>query len=328
MATRMLSGEALHNSGGSLSGVLSTVDSIGELRALNPLPKDAQELIDRAVVQVGLDRLSIVADVMAEGLVFNLPDPLSVMEVKWEAEAKIGHAIRTMKPEARGERQLPDRIVRSLPIYATIDDFSFNSRLLRASERAGSPIDTSMATQATRRVNESIEDAMINGAGFTVAGGAAPGVLDSTSTSTLSVDWDAATSGESILADVLAMADVLREDRRFGPYNLYVNTSYGNKLNEDFKSNSDKTTRQRLQELSFGGRSLRVREADLLPDDTVVMMQMTSDIIDVVRGQAPTVVSWSDGPGFQRFFAVLAFMVPRIKQDYEGNYGIVVGTPA
>lgn len=324
MVTRMLSGEALHNSGGSLSGVLSTVDSIGELRALNPLPKDAQELIDRAVVQVGLDRLSIAADVMAEGLTFNLPDPLSVMEVKWEAEAKIGHAIRTMKPEARGERQLPDRIVRSLPIYATIDDFSFNSRLLRASERAGSPIDTSMATQATRRVNESIEDSIINGAGFTVAGGEAPGVLSSTSTFTIT-DWTAAT-GEAILAEVLAGADVLRADRRFGPYNLYVPTSFGNALNEDFKANSDKTTRQRLQELEFGGRNLRVREADLLPDNTVVLMQMTSDVIDVVRGQAPTVVSWSDGPGFQRFFAVLAFMVPRVKQDYEGNYGIAVGT--
>lgn len=323
-ATRFLSGEALGQSGG-LSGVLSTVDSIGELRALNPLPDDAQKLIDRAVVQVGLDRLSIVADIMAEGLVFSLPDPLSVMELQWEKEAKIGHALRTMKPEARGERQLPDREIDRIPIYATIDDFSFNSRLLRASQRAGSPIDTSMASQATRRVNESIEDAAIFGAGFTVAGGEAPGVLSSTSTFALTASWDTA-SGEQILDDVLAGASVLREDRRFGPYNLYVPTSYGNALNADFKAESDKTIRQRLQELVFGGRNLRVREADLLPDDTVVLVQMTSDVVDVVRGQAPTVVSWSDGPGWQRFFAVLAFMVPRVKTDYEGNYGIAVGT--
>lgn len=324
MVTRFLSGEALSKSGG-LSGVLSTVDSIADLRALNPLPKDAQEEIDRAVVQVGLDRLALVADAMAEGLVFSLPDPLSVMELKWEREAKIGHAIRTMKPEARGERQLPDRIIDSLPIYATIDDFSFNSRLLRASQRVGSPIDVSMASQATRRVNESIEDAAINGAGFTVAGGAAPGVLSSTSTFNLTAAWDTAT-GEQILADVLAGADVLRADRRFGPYNLYVPTAYGNALNEDFKANSDKTTRQRLQELSFGGRTLRIREADQLPSNKVVLMQMTSDVFDVVRGQAPTVVSWSDGPGWNRFFAVLAFMIPRVKTDYEGNFGIAVGT--
>lgn len=311
-----------------LASTLLRCNSIAEMRHLAPLPKDAQELIDRAVVQVGLDRLVLVSDLLAEGLTFPVPDPLSVMEVTWENEALIGHAIRTMQPSARGERQLPDRKIERIPIYATIDDFSFDARLLRASQRAGTPIDVSMVSQATRRVNEAIEDSAFNGAGITVTGNDAPGVLNhpGVNTETLTASWDTAT-GAQMLGDVLDMADTLRDVRRFGPYNLYVPTSYGNALNDDFKAESDKTIRMRLEELSYGGRNLRVRVADMLPDDTVCMLQMTSDIVDMITGQQPTAVSWQDGPGWQRFFAIIAFMIPRVKVDYDGNSGIVVGTP-
>ncbi len=310
-----------------LASTLLRCNSIAEMRHLAPLPKDAQELIDRAVIQVGLDRLVVVADLLAEGLTFPIPDPLSVMEVTWESEALIGHAIRTMQPSARGERQLPDRKIERIPIYATIDDFSFDARLLRASQRAGTPIDISMVAQATRRVNESIEDAAINGAGITVTGNDAPGLLNApgVNTITLTQTWTTAT-GAQILGDVLDSADELRDVRRFGPYNIYIPTAYGNAINADFKAESDKTIRMRLEELEYGGRNLRVRVADFLPDDTVVMLQMTSDIIDVITGQQPTAVSWQDGPGWQRFFAIISFMVPRVKVDYDGNSGIVVGT--
>lgn len=312
-----------------LASMYMRCNSVAEMRNLAPLPKDAQELIDRAVVRVGLERLAITADFLAEGLTFPVANPMSVMEVYWESISRTGHAIRTMKPEARGERQLPDRSPNRIPIYVTIDDFSFNSRVLLASQRAGAPIDTTLVSDATRNVNESIEDAMINGVPFNVAGNDAPGLLNApgVNTFTLTGPWDTLT-GEQILQDILGMAGTLRAVRRFGPYNLYIPADYGNVLNEDFKTNSDKTVRTRLEELRYGGRGIRVREADMLPPDTVVMVQMTEDIADIITGQMPTVVSWEDGPGWQRFFAVLAFMVPRIKVDYDGGTGIVVGTPA
>lgn len=329
MATRFLSGQGLASVNGKFHGLASTLmrcNSIAEMRHLAPLPKDAQELIDRAVVQVGLERLVVAADVMAEIPTFDLPDPLSVMELYWEREAKIGHAIRVMQPAARGERQMPDRKPNRIPIYATTDDFSFNARVLRASQRVGQPIDTSMVQQATRRVNESIEDAMINGAGLTVDGNEAPGLLNAPGLNSEAIsDWNTV-SGEVILGEVLAMIDAAQEALYFGPYNLYVGTTIGNALNADFKAESDKTIRQRLEEIEVGGRLLRVRVADRIPANTAVLLQMTSDVVDMVSGQMPTAVSWEDGPGWERFFVVLAFMVPRVKRDYEDRTGIVVGT--
>ena len=113
-----------------------------EMRAASPLPRDAQMLIDQAVIRTGLDRLSIVQDLLAEGLTYPLPNPLSVTEIYWESISKTGGAFRTMSPEARGEYQLPARTPYRIPVYLTMDDFSLNIRTLLMSRRVGAPLDT------------------------------------------------------------------------------------------------------------------------------------------------------------------------------------------
>ncbi len=303
----------------------SSIDDL-HFRAMGPLTKDAEELFDTAVVDVGVERLNLVNDLMSEGLTFTIPDALGTPVVRWEQAAKIGHAQRSMIPNPRGERQMPDRKLLSIPLFATWDDFSFGVRELRASARAGQPIDTSMISQATRRVNEGIEDAAINGIPFNVSGNNAPGLLNAPSVNTflIGTTWNTAT-GEEILTDVLNMVDILQADFKFGPYNLYVPTNHNNKLNEDFKANSDKTIRQRLEELMFEGRNLRIRVVDQLPDNRPTLMQMTNDVADVLMGQEPTIISWTDEPGFQFDFLVLAFIVVRFKDDFDGNSGIIVG---
>lgn len=315
-----------------LSSALLRCNSIAELRALAPLPDEAQRLIDNAVVNVGLSRLTIAADVMAAGLTFPLADPLSVMELYWEKQNKVGHAQRTMLPNVRGENQMLQRTGERIPIYATMDDFAFNIRVLRAAERAGVPLDTSHVEQAVRRVNEAIEDSIINGAGIQVGGNSAPGLLNAPNANTENFidaeSWTAANhSGEDILADVLELIEAAQQDKKYGPYNLYVPTAYDLKLNNDFKANSDKSIRSRLEELVVGGRNLVIKGADMMPADTVVLVQMTSDVVQMIVGQEPTVISWEDGPGWERKFAVLAFMVPRVRDDYDGQSGIVIGTP-
>src|SRR6476469_6687663 len=50
-------------------------------RTLAPLPDNAQRIIDDSIVEVGMDRLTLMADVMAAGLTFNLTDPLSITQI-------------------------------------------------------------------------------------------------------------------------------------------------------------------------------------------------------------------------------------------------------
>lgn len=314
----------------SLESALLKHGSVNAFRAAAPLPRNTQELIDKAVVRVGMDRLTIVADLLAEGLIYDLPNWLSVLMLYHERSGRAGHAQRTMIPKARGERQVEDRLGIYLPVYATWDDFSFNIREILASERVGAPLETSHVEGATRNVNEAIEDQCINGAGFNVDGNSAPGLLTSplnTVAYTGNEAWDAVGhTGEEILADVMSMIDAAQADRYFGPYNLYIPTTYGTKLfGTDFKANSSDTIQSRLEQINVGGRPLRIRVADMLPANRTALVQMTSNVIDVVVGQTPTEISWEDGPGLERFFMVLACMIVRVKYDYSNKSGIVIG---
>lgn len=313
-----------------MAEALLRASSIAELRDLSPMPDDAQKLIDDAVIGVALERLVVFADVMAAGLVFPISEPLSVLDVQWEQISKSGGAQRTMNPGARGESQLVDRSIKNIPIYVTADDFSLNVRSVLASARNGTPLDLTMVEQATRRVNEALEDAIINGADVQVGSNTTPGILGAPNVNTQAyVDNEAWTvvghSGDDILADVLNMFDQLQTDKMYGPYNLYIPTTYGNKINQDFKANSDKTIRMRLEELEAGGRNLIVRVADQLPTDRTILMQMTSDVIDIIDGEQPTVVPFTSLDGFTLYWIVMAIMVPRVKDDYTGQSGICTG---
>lgn len=314
-----------------LMDLLRSGMSIAELRALSPLEENAQKLVDQAVVRVGLERLTVVADILGAGLRFPLADPLSVMEVQWEQISKTGGAQRTMSPEARGEYQAPDRNIKRVPIYITTDDFSVNIRTLRASQRIGTPIDTTLVEDATRRVNEALEDAMINGTSLVSGGYSTPGLINAPNVNTFHYGggeaWDVAGhDGNDILTDVLGMIAVMQGDNMFGPYNLYVNTTYGNKLNDDFKANSDLTIMQRLEQINVGGRNLRVVVADRIPADNTILVQMTSDVVDIIDGQRPTVVPWASPSGMTLFWMVMAIVVPRVKDTYDGTSGILVGS--
>jgi len=332
----------------NLSGAfLRALEETGELsvpamrrsgfRALAPLSDRAQIAIDKAVVEVGLQRLTFVADLLAEGLVYPLSDPLSVTQLEWNKTNKVGAAQRTMTPSARGENKMISLLPGRTPIYLTTDQFEIDIRTLKMSQRVGMPLDTALIKQCTRAVNEAIEDAAINGATtldgqpLVDAGYSAPGLLNAPNANTQSLTlaaWVTAPVGTTVMAEVLAMTAKLQGDQKFGPYNLYVGTNVGNAMNTDFKANGNDSILARLQGMVFGGRNLRIRVTDMMPANNVALVQMTSDVIEVINGQPPTVIPYTSLDGFTIHNLVMAIMIPRVRSDYNGNSGIVVGTLA
>lgn len=326
---------------------LEAVEGEFAFRSLAPMQDKAQVVIDRAVVEVGLQRLTIAADIMAAGLVYNLTDPLSISQLEWNSISKVGAAQRTMSPSARTENSMPIVTPNRLPIYLTTDKFEIDIRTLKMSQRIGTPLDTAVIKQKVRSVNEAIEDAVINGAttldgqALAVAGYTAPGLLNAPNANTKTLTataWTPATApvGATILAEVQAMISQLQADKKFGPYRLYVGSQISNSLDQDYSTSTNTVTtiRQRLLQLD----SLEaIRTADLLSNgngaspsvgNKVILMQMTSDVVDMVVGQPPTVIPWTSLDGFTIHNLVMAIMIPRVRSDYEGNSGIVVGTTA
>ena len=309
--------------------------SIASLRALSPLSDKAQVLVDKAVVEVGLERLTFAADIMSAGLTYTLTDPLSVTQLEWESINQVGHAQRTMSPAARGENQMPIRTINRLPIYLTTDDFSIGIRTLKMSQRVGQPLDMTLIKQATRRVNESIEDAAINGAttidgqALVVGGYAAPGLLNAPNAETQALTaaaWTTVPVGSTVFAQTQLMIEKLQANKKYGPYRMYVGTAIGNALDTDFSSaKGDITIKDRLLKINA---LQAIRTADMMPAGKVAIVQMTADVIDMVNGQAPTVVPWTSLDGFQLFWLVLAIQIPRVRSDYDSSSGICIGTTA
>jgi hypothetical protein len=314
-------------------------------RAAGPLQDKAQVVIDKAVVEVGLQRLTIAADIMAAGLTYTLSDPLSIAQLEWNSMSKSGAAQRTMSPSARGENSMPIITVNRLPIYLTTDKFEIDIRTLKTSQRIGTPLDTSMVKQKVRSVNEALEDAIINGAttldgqALAVSGYSAPGLLNESHVNTQNLTaaaWTTTPNGLTILTEVQAMITKLQADKKFGPYRLYVGTQISNVLDTDYSTatNTVTTIRERLLMLD----SLQaIRTADLLTSgngatpsigNKVILLQMTSDVVDMVVGQPPTVIPWTSLDGFTIHNLIMAIMIPRVKSDYEGNSGVCVGTTA
>ena len=327
-----LSIENLRGSGFRL--MEQNVESDG-FRAAAPLPENSQRLIDDSVVEVGTERLTVVADVLAAGLTYNLTDPLSVTQLEWMASNKVGNAQRTMSPEVRQENFLPDMLANRLPIYLTTSGFELDIRTLRMSRRVGLPLDTANVKSSTRAVNEALEDAMINGAttldgqDLQVAGYKAPGLVNAPNAATQALtlaSWDSSPVAADILSQTMLMMAKLRANKKYGPYRMYLNTEVGAAFDNDYVTASPQNTiRERLLKLEgLAG----IHTADMMPANKVVLVQMTSDVLDIVVGQRPTVIPWTSLSGMTFHNLIMAIMVPRIKWDYNNKSGICIGTIA
>ena len=136
------------------------------------------------------------------------------------------------------------------------------------------------------------------------------------------VAWTAA-GGATIKADTINLLKAAYADNMHGPFNLYVaNDIYAN-IQDDFSTEKgDRTHAERI--MAFNDISA-VKAADKLPSGNVVLVQMTDSVIDLAVGQDIANVQWNVDP-MSTEYMVYAAMAPRIKSDREGRCGIVHGT--
>lgn len=313
--------------GGGSSAAIRLLNSgmnVNALRTNDLLRKEEWLELDRMAIEEATIRLGGVADLINMGLTYNMPNAMGTTILQWEDVSEMEAAERTMD----GVNRAPlDRVlfeINNLPIYITHKDFRLNIRHLAASRKMGMPIDMHQVTLASRKVAESLDDALFNGGALTVDGKTVPGYTThpNRNTYTLNPSWTSAT-GDEVIQDILAMIIKLQEDRMFGPYMMYINKTYWIHLMDDYKANSDKTIMRRILEIP-GLMELKV--SDQLSSTEVLMIQMTRDVVDLVMGEGIRTVQWETHGGFQLEFKVLAIMVPRIKKTQAKRSGICHGS--
>lgn len=294
--------------------------SVNALRTLGTLQKDEWIAFDNAVIEVARKRLVLVQELMSRGLTYNLDNPLGHTSLEWEKVSDMEGAIITMSGLSQSQN---DRVVYdldSMPIPIIHKDWNMNLRTLLASRNKGLGLDVTQAQYASRKVSETIESIFFDGA--TVLGSNRPiyGLRSAPyrNTGNLTESWMTA-SGKDIVKDYLAMQGALVEDNMYGPYILFIPTQVGVRFGEDYNEDSDKTIVSRLMELE-GLAGIKVSKD--LPINEVILVQLTSDVIEVVNGMSPTTVEWETHGGFMVNFKILAIQLPRIRNDFVNQSGI------
>ena len=284
----------------------------GYLIENNLLREDAAREIDEAVVGVARRDLVAYQDIAQ----FTRPTEkgIGTTEFAYDKLAPVGKATQSMSILNLGDRDLVTFSRTVIPVPVTASQFRLDARLRAAGTGMGQSLDLTNVEEHTRSVAETLEDTLVNGSDVVLGSNGLPGYTNFSCREQLSfsnVAWNASGfTGTDAVTDVIAMRTALRDNGYTGPYTLYLPANMDGVIDEDFKTNSDKSLRQRLLEID-GITQIKVLAA--LPDDNILLVQMTRSVVEIASGQPITVVTWDEMGGLAVNWAVLAVEAPALK---------------
>lgn len=294
------------------------------------LRKDEWVQLDDAAIESARERLVIAADLMSAGLTHNVGG-LGTIISEWEKMSEMTDAEVTMDGETKVNKDRQLFGIDGVPIPIIHKDHSIGERVLLASRQRGASLDVSQSAEAGRSVARTTESMIFNGLnlGASNSAGTPYQVYGLTNHPNKAVDIisDWASSGvseETIYSEILALIEELRiEQRCYGPFTLYIPGEYERRFEEDYKAESDKTLLERVLQ----NRNIKdVRVSDTLAAGNVILIEMTSRVIDLAIASDIVNIQWQSGSGFTNHFKTYAAWAPRIKTDYDGRVGYIHGT--
>lgn len=296
----------------------------GILRTAGVLRKDEWVHFDNQLVEEALLRFTGVADLIAAGLTRSVPNSMGKTIYEYEKMTDMQPATVSLDGTSQTDYDRQEFELANLPLPITHKDFFLNLRTLTASRTNGEPLDVTQVRSAGRLVAEKQEEMLFLG-GKTFGGSTIYGYTTHPDRNLASFgtngNWvQTAKTGENILDDVITLIRAAEADRMYGPYWLYISRNSNTKLDNDFKANSDKTIRDRL--LQVAGLSA-IRVSDMLPDNNLVLVQPTSDVVVWVQGEPLQTVQWDIQGGFRINFKAFSIAVPLVRSDSQGRSGIV-----
>lgn len=285
------------------------------------LRRDEWVRLDEAVLAIAEHRLGGVQDLVSRGLVYDIGNGMGSTVLEYHDISDALQAELTMDGVTRAVGDRPNFTAKYLPLPIIHADYELNARVLAASRNLGQPLDTTLAERAARKVNEFLEAMLFTDVGYAYGNGQIYSYVNypHRNKANLTKSWATATGAE-IVADVLALKQLSIAAHHYGPWMLYVPTAYETALDKDYDNTRGNTIRDRVKAIS---NIIDIKVIDTLPADTVLLVQMTSDVVRLVRGMGIQNIEWATQGGMITKYKVMTIQVPQIRADQEGNCGIV-----
>ena len=289
------------------------------------LLKEEWMRLDTAVMKVAENRLNGIQDLINRGLVYDIPNALGTTVLESQEASDAMEAELTMDGVHRGKGDRQQFSTTYLPLPIIHVDYDINARVLASSRSLGNPLDTSQAERATRKVAERLEQMLFTDTKYFFGGGRIYSYVNHPDRmkATLTVGWDdSSMDGKKIVKQVIAWKQKAIDNFMYGPYVIYIPTGYETILDEDYdvSGTSTQTIRERILKIS-GIEDIKV--VDTLPSDNVVMVQMQSDTVRLVRGMPIQNVEWNSEGGMTTHYKVMTIQVPQIRSDYNKKCGVL-----
>lgn len=305
-------------------------DSSYRVRLINnaTLRRDEWKALDEAVLEERNIRLGGIQDLISRGLTYNLGNAMGTTVLEWHRRKNSQSARMDMNGVSRGQNDRPDFDFNYIPIPIIHADYEISLRDLSASRNMGNPLDTTNASDAAREIDEYLESLLFTNTTFPYASGTIYSYVNYPHRNqvSLSTNWDEmvddsdGTVGKKIIDDVLSLINANKAKRFHGPFKLYIPSNYDVTLEKDYDSTTPGTTiRERILKIS---QISEISVNDTLPEDNVLLVQMTSDVVRLINGMAPTNLEWDSEGGMVLYYKVMAIQVPQIRSDAMNRCGI------
>lgn len=291
------------------------------------LRRDEWKQLDAAVMKTAKYRLGGYQDLIDMGLTYNLGNAMGTTVLEWHDVGDSQVAEMTMDGITRSKGDRPNFETNYLPIPIIHSDFEINSRALAASRNLGNPLDTIMVEEATRKVDEHLENMLFTDTDYAYGGGTIYSYVNFPSRNQFTLsdygNWDdeSAMTTSAIVDCVRNMKQASIDDKHFGPWVLYIPTAYESRMDDDYDSTTPGTTvRERILKID---KIERIKVIDSLPANNVLLVEMQSRTVRLVRGMGLQTVQWDEEGKFVSKYKVMTIQVPQIRADQNGTCGIV-----
>jgi hypothetical protein len=304
------------------------------------LRKDQWIQLEDRVIMAARQRLRAWADLMGSAPMGGF-NGWARLTSEYQAMSDPGEALVDMDGLADGRTDRPLFNLQSIPLPITHSDFWFSDREIEVSANNGTPLNTSMAEAAGRRVAETVEQTLIGTVTGMQFGPTSSSDTRYTGTSAVygytnfpyritKTDLTSPTGSnpEAVMTDVLEMVETMQQNGFFGPYLLYHSTGYSRYLSDDyFRSGSTsavRSVRQRVMEIE--GIS-DIRRLDYLSSGyQMILLQIDPMYMQALNGMDLTPVMWSSQGGMRHNWKIMCIWVPLLKSAYNGVAPILHAT--
>jgi len=289
------------------------------------LRKDDWQHLDTAILKAAKPRLMAVADLRGAGLQYTMPNGMAHTVLQHETQSDITPATISMDGLRQSDGDRPEFALENLPLPIIHKDFNFSARQVMASRNGGSPLDTTTAELAGRRVAEEAENLLLGvTSSYGYGGGNIYGYTNFPSRLTKTMTAPTSSNHATTVAEILQMKTQSQDANHYGPWFCYCSTSWDAFMDEDYSTaKGDNTLRDRIGMIEGIDRP---RTLDYLPTNTLMLVQKTPEVAREVVGMDITTVQWESHGGMQLNFKVMAILVPQLRADQNGNTGIVHGS--